>query len=373
MPFPSISGARLTAMYTRNSKLITLYIAATPVASKHKKSKHRETKALLEDSRPQRYTAKAKDPAFKLNSRNDYEQWVFALCLKFEDDSPLFPSDAYKIRYALNHLEGDTFQNMANWIRDRHNKNPKWSRFQEELESFLGVQYLASEARAQLETACQDRSEDVSSLFMRMNKLWHHASTPTEDRIRQFCRALSNPLFYAMSAFDDDTFESERDFLNKVRSIEHNRATTRPAAPQNITSSGRFRDPSRRGYSQTSTQYPRRPNQGQSQTASSTINAASFAPCATRPSNWQGPWYDPQTNPPKISSDAERIQLRKEGRCYRCRGSGHTATHPICPSLPSNRTPRSTNSASMTANTSTTSQDSAPVKSPPTSEPHQGN
>ncbi|KAI5310556.1 hypothetical protein KEM55_005378, partial [Ascosphaera atra] len=66
-------------------------------SSRHKKGK---------DSRPDRYTAKAKDLSEKLSDRDGYEQWLFAVYKKFQDDAPLYPTDAFKIRYALNYLEG---------------------------------------------------------------------------------------------------------------------------------------------------------------------------------------------------------------------------------------------------------------------------
>ncbi|KAI5300860.1 hypothetical protein KEM55_004379 [Ascosphaera atra] len=202
--------------------------------------------------------------------------------MKFEDDAPLFPTDAVRILYALNYLEGGLFYNMTGWVRDNNSSKLTWLMFQQqEIEPYLGIRYRAAEAKTKLETIHSDILD-------------------------------------------------KRDLLDRARSIEHNRNSARVVHPQSQFQPRSGRDNNRRPQQQSASSFQKKGYAGQ---PSLQANANTFAgpPCAVKPASWQSPWYEPQSNPPKLMSDAERTQLRHEGRCYRCRGSGHQATHPVCP------------------------------------------
>ncbi|KAI5293715.1 hypothetical protein KEM55_006959, partial [Ascosphaera atra] len=282
------------------------------------------------DTRPDRYTQKGQDPSEKLESAENYSQWKFAVDLKFDDDSPLYPSDAFKICYALNHMKGNIFQDMVGWFRAKADTDQAtWDNFVAEIESFLGITFLTSEARSKLEAARQRSDESASDLFIRLNQLWHYVQTPTDERIRQFRLALLPSLSHPMAVIDDGKFTDERAFLERVRSIEyHKREIHRH-------SSLSFRDSqcssSSRYQNRTQKTAQSRPSYAVSLNTT-TLNDGD-PPVAVKPPNWSGKWFEPQMNPPKITSAAEQDQLRKDRRCYGCRGSGHMATHSVCPKL----------------------------------------
>ncbi|KAI5310557.1 hypothetical protein KEM55_005379 [Ascosphaera atra] len=232
--------------------------------------------------------------------------------------------------------------------------------FQQEIESYLGIPYRAAEAKTKLETTRQDKGEDVSSLFVRLNKLWHYASIPTDERVRQFRRALQVPLQYALSSLKNSDITDERDLLDRARSIEHNRNSARVAHPQSQFPSRSGCDQYRR-QQQTTSSFQKKSSYSQP-ALQANVNTFTAPLCAVKPASWQGPWYEPQFNPPKLTSEAERIQLHREGLCYRYRGSGHQATHPVCPIRAARSVNLNTTATSSTNDTTAEAPVSAPAE-----------
>ncbi|KAI5299915.1 hypothetical protein KEM55_001021 [Ascosphaera atra] len=261
--------------------------------------------------RPEKYSKKGQHPSAKLRDADGFNQWEFAINLKFGDDAPFFPSDSYKVNYALTQTEGPLFDNLVSWVKARKSSRASftWKSFLREIHSYLGITFIVAESKINLERVRQDSKESVSDLFNKMSVWWQHAETPVRECIRQLRQALAPYLHTALSAIDDDDFTDERELLNKARAIEHRRKETRVLYPNY----GNFRSQSsNRSFSRNRSSS--RPS-GQSTTPATYVNSSTFSgpPCAQKPSGWVGRWFDPIPNPPPLSSQAERDQLRVSG------------------------------------------------------------
>ncbi|KZZ87130.1 hypothetical protein AAP_05885 [Ascosphaera apis ARSEF 7405] len=309
------------------------------------------------DARPHRYTKKGQDPPKKLSSdKTEFATWHFYIKNKFEDDEPLFPSDKYKIRYALTQTESPLWDNLRSWLEDKQSQNAvvSWTSFIHEIESFLDVPYLVVQSRTQVETIRQSFTEDVSELFARMSVLWLQANMSLPDKLRTFRQALRPALQRAVALVDDSSLEDERQLLDAVRTAQHNLEVYE----NHQSSSGRFdrsqrwrqRGSSRRGFSASRPFGAHNRSGARYQTPQTPLSVNSLPtiqprnPVAgKRPPGWSGDWFEPELNPEPITSDEQRRYLQRANRCFRCRGTGHLSTDAVCPLSSRNSAPRSVN------------------------------
>lgn len=339
---------------------------------RHSKGHRRHKRHRAQAKRPHRYSKKGQDPPKKLGAdKNDYAEWSFYMDMKFRDDKPLFPSDSYKIRYGLTQTTAPLWSNMRAWLQDKDAQGirPTWREFLQEVESFLDVKHLTVEARNSVESVRQLPGEDVSTLFARMSSLWLQCSMPTHDRLRTFRQALFPTLQRAVALVGDATLRDERDLLESVRTAQHNLDLQRQANPQppaRTDRSNRWRN----RFSSTPQSLPFRRNHNNAphrgfptQQPSIAVNAVSLpAPYAgPKPAGWVGDWFEPNPTPGPLSQ-TERRTLQQQGRCFRCRGSGHSSFDSVCPN-PRGDAARQFNAITTATNVSA----SAPSSSRPAS------
>ncbi|KAI5301375.1 hypothetical protein KEM56_001797 [Ascosphaera pollenicola] len=191
---------------------------------KHKHAKHHHgSKRHHHKSKSARshwYSKKGQDPPKKLGAKKgDFAAWLFYIRMKFSEDASLFPSDRYKIRYALTQTETPLWDNLRAWLENnRASKvHVTWPMFLAEIEKFLDIPHLVVQSRSEAETARQNHAEDVSELFARMSVLWLQAGMTLPDKLRNFCQALCPQLQKAVALIGDSSLKDERDLLDAVR------------------------------------------------------------------------------------------------------------------------------------------------------------
>src|SRR4029077_20935048 len=139
-----------------------------------------------------------------------------------------------------------------------------------------------------------------------------------EDRVRQFKTSLhpsiSNSLLCRSFASAKELLDGARLVEDLKKDIDHHF----PRPIKNKLNSDQSTDKRSSGYNAHNN-------------PEATKKAASgnrkhpndkFGPVAKRPEGWVGIWYEPGKSARKLT-DEEMTQFQKEGRCWKCRGSGH--------------------------------------------------
>jgi retrotransposon gag protein len=249
------------------------------------------------------------DPDEKLTGLDPdaYGPWRYAIDLKLEVDSPMFPTEKSRIRYTLSQLDLPIFSSMREYAADI--RSLTFEDFMEEIEHCIGIHTQQLDARNDLQNIKQNPNEKISEYYHRIRSLWHKAKTPEEDRVHQFLTTMLPNLSGSLLA---KQYANVRELLDDARTVEGRKKDIH----YNHQHTPRLHHPAIKPPTTTDQRW-------------STPNA-NFGPVAKRPEGWLGTWYNPQITPKKLD-DAEKIQLTSQGRCWSCRGSGHHSRDTCCP------------------------------------------
>ncbi|KAI5292016.1 hypothetical protein KEM55_008150, partial [Ascosphaera atra] len=271
------------------------------------------------------------------NSAAKFDAWSYQLETKFTRDWPLYLTDAEKINYALGFLEDDLFSSMQCWhITNSAIESHTYESFLIEGRHLIGYKLQTTDAHRELDQAYQKKNETVTAYHARLVPLWIRANSPEKERVWKSRGSLLPDI---SSQLLRGSFPSTREVLEAAREIEENKKNIefeaqcfKPSAPTYNSKDSTC------PYSNSSSSRPR----GLQETPDQVFSAhdrsqnARYQPTATKPAGWSGPWFDPVNNPPRLTQASCRT-LYAQGRCWRCRGSGHVSQHSMCPQQRSNR------------------------------------
>jgi hypothetical protein len=263
-----------------------------------------ETYTTAATSQAATWRSRASDPDEKLTGTNPdkYGPWRFDVDLKLETDSPMFPTDRLKVRYALAQLDLPIFTTMKALVARERDTTLK--ELMDEIEHYTGVATQRRDARRELQRVTQRPNERINDYYHRLSSLWQKAGTPEEDRVDQFLTTMSPTLSISLASGG----RSLRELLDDARTVE---------------------SINKEAQHKTANFHYRRPPAPDADRYQSTPNSR-FGSVARKPEGWEGPWHNPQVAPKKLD-DAERRLLTSQGRCWTCRGSGHRSKDSCCP------------------------------------------
>lgn len=192
--------------------------------------------------------------------------------------------------------------------------------FLEKLGKTCGMDIARKKATNDLIAAKQGEKESIDAYHARLCALWTLTNISEEDKVEKMQDSVNFGLAMSIATC---TFKSVEQLLETLRKAEYRRDEIKRTNPRNS------KDKKPVGGSITHTRI-RENNPATNKGRSPSANSNSRNPTATKPRDWVGTWYEPETNPAKMT-DAERTQIAKQGRCRCCRGSGHFATDACCP------------------------------------------
>lgn len=274
------------------------------------------------------YRARGADPSKKLTGKNiqDYNPWAHSIRRKLKVDKILFPTNPDKTDYVFWQMEAPIWNEINTWVIMQGESLTVDGMFAE-VENYMDVTQHKANAKKELTTVAMRQDETVSEFYHRIFELWTMAGTRSEDQIEMFQASLSpwicNQL--SMKRYKDfNTLLQDARLVEGMRKKNATRFPRRDKPTSNRNSgSGRVAPPS------SSTNENAR---GNNAAGGPFVGRQGFNsnPVATKPAGWTGQWYEPQTNPPKLT-DIDRETLSKQGRCWSCRGSGHRGADSVCP------------------------------------------
>lgn len=250
-----------------------------------------------------KWKAMGSDPTEKLTGTNKqaYGPWAYSVKGKFRTDAPLYPSETHKTNYMINQLKEPIFQFMISWAET--NENGTSQELFTEIEHYMGIHNQESDARKLLYEMTMEEQETVDEFYHKMFHLWTLAKIPEKERIDQFITSLRP---YLSASITNMRFASVREAVDEVRLTE-----TR----KKVISDKYYKSNPKSNSSI---------NKQKSSTPAVDSANEKFTPCAKKPAGWLGRWYEPEQRPKKLEQ-SEKWELTRQGRCWRCRGSGHKA------------------------------------------------
>lgn len=268
--------------------------------------------------------SRAGDPSVKIDGsdRRAFRPWERAISQKIQANLPVLLYHSEQIDFALSQMSGNLLTSMSHWISVR--PDATFQAFLSEVESFLGVQFLAQEAREKLRSIRQSYpNETVSELYTRMVPLFNDAHTPTPEQIERFLDAIHGNIARNLSSGRYDSLEQLRDVavLAEARYRRFDTARSSSSRSSGTRGSLRSRDtsshdaPSQFGAPLSSDHY---------------ANNRKLCPTITKPAGWLGLWVAPSTTQSRVTP-RDRERLKSQLRCFSCRGSGHTSGFAQCP------------------------------------------
>ncbi|POS85529.1 hypothetical protein EPUL_005027 [Erysiphe pulchra] len=176
-------------------------------------------------------------------------------------------------------------------------------------------------AQSTLLTIRQKSGENISRYYQRISVLWTRADYSESEKVRSFIKSANPNLTRHILHLQ---FSKTQDILQALRTVESRKLgidNHQPRAP-----SSRNLANSSNSISKSVPALPSLSNNKLPQTTNS-----NSPPSLVKPANWIGPWHQPEDNPTKLQPGESAI-LAAQGRCFRCRGSGHRASDiTICP------------------------------------------
>lgn len=284
------------------------------------------------------YRPRGNNPKEPLDGKNldAYSPWAFTIEGKISTDAPLYPNEQEKMKYALSQMTNPIFDALYTWVID---VGPSLSleAFFKKIQSYLGIAYLAKNAKKELREISMNKNETVTEYYHRLFKLWQRAKTPAEDRIETFKDILKPSVAVPLLSRDFDSLET---LLHEARKIEQGRKelnqkfakqdSQKSAKPtSSIPSTSRGFNKTTITTSSTSIAVKPKTTTPSAAPAVNKNSNSNFGPVSVKPTGWIGAWHDGTLHPPKLN-DAEREKLSREGRCWSCRGSGHRGRDSCC-------------------------------------------
>jgi hypothetical protein len=288
---------------------------------------------------PLTYRPRAEGPKEALDgsSVEKYHGWRFAVDQKFEEDHIYYgDNDKRKVAYALKNMVAPIFNTMQRFVTSKPEST--YLQFMAELENMMGVHLEIRNAKKELRHIAMKQGEKVSEFFHRIHPLWCTAKVPEDEQIEQFLTTLLPHFTNGLLAEDHTSIMELFDKVRKVESRKVDQQDKHPRTPFNKGSaapSGNRSNTANRTSTPASTSSSNRASTNASASASTRATGTShpndkFGAVAKKPDGWAGPWFDPETNPKKLTAD-EKTTLQKQGRCWSCRGSGHRSPDSCCP------------------------------------------
>ena len=294
---------------------------------------------------------RGKDPKKSLSGMepDDYKPWRYRVDRKLTVDSPIYPTDLDKIDYALTQMVEPLFSAIQGWVAESADESSvTYAEAMDEVEHFMNIHLEENDANKELLTTKQRQGESVTQYYHRIRPLWQKAKTSEHQRIEKFLTTIHPRLSVPLVGRD---FDSVRELLDNARKVEdrkkdihfnHPRLTQRPDYPQRadsetaVTGKGTLKAASPRlSYRPAPGTKNDTGTASAPRTSSSGNLNARFGPVATKPNGWSGIWHDPVQKPGRMDSD-EKATMIRQGRCWRCRGSGHRSHDPCCPARQTN-------------------------------------
>lgn len=318
-PRPTLSATTLSSApqpsTARESDTASLCFAPTSATGVPNIQPGVDLDALLEERRHFR-VKRIGDPSEKLDGkdRRAYRPWKRAVLNKIADNLPGILYHSEQINYAMSQLSGDLLYAMSNWV-SQHN-GCKFQAFIREMEGFLAIPLLQSEARREIDRIRQRQTENVTELYLRLTPYFTDANLAVDEQIDKFFIALRKSLSTQLACKIYSSLEDLRDDAQRLENRLHDLDATnsRSFSSQPSRNSGALK---------TSISGP---NLSDEQKAAN----RQFGPVVDKPAGWQGPWFPRETKFPKLTP-ADRIKLQAQGRCFSCRGSGHSSSYAKCP------------------------------------------
>lgn len=268
--------------------------------------------------------------------REAYRPWKFEIDSTLENEAANFADERAEVRWIIQQLTSPIFGvEESNFNEDRTlTKSGLFNR----IESYMDINSIKASARLALEKAKMESGETVNQFYTRLLTKWNEAGTPTDQRTEMLFKKARPGLTRALAPTINLYTISFADLLQSLRNAENNLATVDSSHPR----TERFATKSRGASSPSSSSAPHRATSSASSASrSSSSNNSRATPTATKPADWEGTWHNPQSHPNKLTENDKTV-LRKEGRCWSCRGSGHIASDkiegkPVCPNNVLNR------------------------------------
>ncbi|MCJ1462486.1 hypothetical protein MMC07_001088 [Pseudocyphellaria aurata] len=258
-----------------------------------------------------------------------YAKWKYCIKYNLQIDAVLYPTEVDRVGYALDQMIHPISRQISPWI-DANIDTLTVNELFQEIEQYMGIHLRASKAKRELNTIKMKRGESVDEYFWRISSLWASAKTAEDERIEKFSNTLKPSISLPLSRSNHASMKA---VLNAARSIEFELETRAMIFPDEISS------PSMSSYYVDSPEASEGSSRAREGSTAKDISGrtiskvnAKFIPTSTKPGGWIGAWYEPERHPKKLK-DKDRRLLSREGRCFRCRGSGHRGSDECCPSL----------------------------------------
>lgn len=268
--------------------------------------------------------------------RSAYAPWKYVIKEKLRLDAVIYTTEVARVSYALCQMSQPIFQCIHSWRYANENTLTVKEMF-EEIEHYMGIDWMVSPAKRELNTIVIKPGESVNEYYHRIFTLWENAKTPGGERMEMFLERLKPSISYPLLGHK---YANMRELLDAARSIEYiNKNNITKNFPRNENS-----HPWNANSSEASGSSPRESGgsavaagaaaAGAKDKSGRTSNVnAKFFPTSTKPAGWRGTWYEPERYPETLQKE-DRSTLSREGRCWGCRGSGHRRSDECCPYSP---------------------------------------
>lgn len=266
-----------------------------------------------------KWKAQGSDPTEKLTGtdKQAYGPWAYSVKEKLDIDAPLYPTERRKVNYIIRQLKEPIFQFMVTWTETNEDGTSK--SLLQEIEHYMGIHNQAADARKTLYEMIMGENETVDELYHKMHQLWKLAKVPEAERIDQFITSLRP---YLSNSITNIRFTTVREVVDEVRLTETRKKMINNKYARNNLRNNASNNASNR--TNQNSQNQNNNNKPRNSTAFTENPNEKLIPCAKKPTGWVGTWYEPEEHPKKLE-DNEKWDLTKQGRCWRCRGSGHKA------------------------------------------------
>ncbi|KAI5310681.1 hypothetical protein KEM55_003545 [Ascosphaera atra] len=101
---------------------------------------------------------------------------------KFSRDWPLYITPAEQVNYDLGFLEDDLFTSMQSWFSTQTTDHISFQDILDEVCHLIGYRLQTTDARHELDQACQRHSETLTVYHACFTTLWIHAQSSEEER-----------------------------------------------------------------------------------------------------------------------------------------------------------------------------------------------
>ena len=277
--------------------------------------------------------------------QDDYKPWRYQVDRKIATDSPMYATDRDKIDYALSQMKEPIFSDMQGWVADESSVIT-YLELMDEVEHFMNIHLQEGDAKKELLSIKQRQGESITQYYHRIRPLWQKAKTGEEERIEKFLTTMHPRLSGSLLSRD---YDSVRELLDNARKVEdrkkdiHFNYPHHMQKPDHTQKVGNETERSTAGTVKPVSQRPNykpgiRNDTGTTNAPRTSVSGnpnARFGPVAKKPNGWFGVWHDPVQKPGRMDQD-EKVTMIRQGRCWRCRGSGHRSHDLCCPASKTN-------------------------------------